>query len=81
MEDGEECKLVFNFTKGGFWLSQSIFPPTPAHHNYHPEARGRTHRERERETEEGGEGGRERLETAAIIATERPRLMHCFSTS
>lgn len=49
--DREECKLVFNFTKGGFWLSQSIFPPTPAHHNYHPEARGRTHRE-----EGGGRG-------------------------
>ena len=60
--DGEECKLVFNFTKGGFWLSQSIFPPTPAHHNYHPEARGRTHRE--------GDEGRERLESAAIIASE-----------
>lgn len=49
--DREECKLVFNFTKGGFWLSQSIFPPTPAHHNYHPEARRRTHRE-----ERGGRG-------------------------
>lgn len=40
---GEEYKLVFNFTKGGFWLSQSIFPPTPVHHNYQPVARGRAH--------------------------------------
>lgn len=32
------CKLVFNSTKGGFELSQRIFPPTTAHRNYHPEA-------------------------------------------
>lgn len=41
-----ESKLVFNVTKGEFWLSQSIFIPTPAHHTHQPEARGRTHSER-----------------------------------
>lgn len=60
---GEEYKLVFNFTKEGFWLSQSIFPPTPVHHNYQPVARGRAH------NKQGGEG----LERAA----EQPPLMCC----
>lgn len=60
VEDGEECKLVFNCTKGGFWLSQSIFPPTPVHHNYQSVARGRAH------NKQCGGGG---LETAAVRAT------------
>lgn len=53
VEDGRGCKLVFNFTKRGFGLSQDVFPPTPVHHNYRPVARQKSPNERS-----GGDGRR-----------------------
>lgn len=46
VEDGRGGKLVFNFTKRGFRLSQGVFPRTPVHHNYRPVASWRSQNER-----------------------------------
>lgn len=68
-EDWKECKLVFNFTKGGFWLSQSILLPLLPITTITQKQEGELTQ---------GEGG---LEKAVSVDTVTPWLMDCFSAS